>query len=55
MDPADSESTQQYTPFRGMEIGATVTSTFLRGELVFQDGKVIGTPGGRYLNRSQKA
>ena len=55
VDPADSESTQQYTPFRGMEIGATVTSTFLRGELVFQDGKVIGTPGGRYLNRSQKA
>jgi allantoinase len=55
VDPADSESTQQYTPFRGMEIGATVTSTFLRGELVFQDGKIIGTPGGRYLNRSQKA
>jgi len=55
VDPADSESTQQYTPFRGMEIGATVTSTFLRGELVFQDGKIIGTPDGRYLNRSQKA
>ncbi|GAA1201575.1 dihydroorotase [Pseudonocardia alaniniphila] len=55
VDPADSESTQQYTPFRGMEIGATVTSTFLRGELVFQDGKIIGTPGGRYLNRSRKA
>ncbi|WP_433295173.1 dihydroorotase [Pseudonocardia sp. CA-142604] len=55
VDPADSESTQQYTPFRGMEIGATVTSTFLRGELVFQDGKVIGAPGGRYLNRSRKA
>ncbi|GAA3076548.1 amidohydrolase family protein [Pseudonocardia yunnanensis] len=55
VDPADSESTQQYTPFRGMEIGATVTSTFLRGELVFQDGKIIGAPGGRYLNRSRKA
>ncbi|HEY4420552.1 MAG TPA: dihydroorotase family protein [Pseudonocardia sp.] len=55
VDPADSESTQEYTPFRGMEIGATVASTFLRGELVFQDGKIVGTPGGRYLNRSQKA
>ena len=55
VDPADSESTQQYTPFRGMEIGATVTSTFLRGEIVFRDGKIIGTPSGRYLNRSQKA
>jgi allantoinase len=55
VDPADSESTQQYTPFRGLEIGATVTSTFLRGELVFHDGKVVGAPGGRYLHRSQQA
>jgi allantoinase len=55
VDPADSESTQQYTPFRGLEIGATVTSTFLRGELVFHDGKVVGAPGGRYLHRSPQA
>jgi allantoinase len=53
VDPADSESTQQYTPFTGMEIGATVTSTFLRGELVFHDGNVVGAPRGRYLNRSR--
>jgi allantoinase len=53
VDPAHSESTQQYTPFRGLEIGSTVTSTFLRGELVFHEGSVVGAPAGQYLNRSR--
>ncbi|WP_433558889.1 dihydroorotase [Pseudonocardia xinjiangensis] len=53
VDPAHSESTQQYTPFRGLEIGSTVTSTFLRGELVFHEGSVLGAPTGQYLNRSR--
>ncbi|HWC78728.1 MAG TPA: dihydroorotase family protein [Pseudonocardiaceae bacterium] len=51
VDPAESFSTQQYTPFRGLEIGATVKATFLRGQQVFGDGKVLGTPAGRYLHR----
>jgi allantoinase len=51
VDPADSESTQEYTPFRGMEIGATVCATFLRGHKVFADGAVLGQPTGRYLHR----
>lgn len=51
VDPADSFSTQEYTPFRGMEIGATVTATFLRGNQVLGDGKVLGAPAGRYLHR----
>jgi allantoinase len=34
-----------------MEIGATVTATFLRGRLVFEDGAVVGEPSGRYLHR----
>ena len=52
VDPADSFSTQQYTPFRGLEIGATVRSTYLRGRQVFGDGAVLGTPTGRYLHRA---
>lgn len=48
---ADSLSTQEYTPFEGMEIGATVTDTFLRGSHVLQDGQVVGSPTGRYLRR----
>ncbi|MFF5110300.1 dihydroorotase family protein [Streptosporangium sp. NPDC000509] len=48
---ADSESTQEYTPFEGFELTARVTDTFLRGHRVLADGKVTGTPQGRYLAR----
>lgn len=51
VDPADSESTQEYTPFRGMEIGSTVETTFLRGQCIFDAGEVFGEPRGRYLHR----
>ena len=51
VDPADSESTQEYTPFRGMEIGSTVETTFLRGQRVFDEGEVRGEPRGTYLHR----
>jgi allantoinase len=47
----DSESTQGYTPFEGIELSAKVTSTFLRGELICEDGNVTGKPRGRYLHR----
>nr|MDT0661237.1 dihydroorotase family protein [Micromonospora sp. DSM 115978] len=49
---ADSESTQEYTPFEGFELTARVTDTFLRGRRVLADGKVVGEPTGRYLSRS---
>ena len=48
---ADSESTQGYTPFEGLELSARVKATFLRGELVCENGKVLGAPRGRYLRR----
>ncbi|TWF93639.1 dihydroorotase [Saccharopolyspora dendranthemae] len=51
VDPADSESTQEYTPFRGMEIGSTVETTFLRGQRIFDEGQVRGEPRGTYLHR----
>ncbi len=51
VDPERSESTQQYTPFRGMEIGTTVTDTFLGGRHIYHDGTVLGAPSGRYLSR----
>jgi len=47
----DSESTQGYTPFEGIELGARVKATFLRGKLVCENGNVLGKPGGRYLHR----
>ncbi|HVS76475.1 MAG TPA: dihydroorotase family protein [Steroidobacteraceae bacterium] len=48
---AESESGQGYTPFEGLELSATVMSTYLRGDCIYQDGKVIGAPRGRYLHR----
>jgi allantoinase len=47
----DSESTQGYTPFEGIELGCKVKATFLRGGLIYDNGKVIGPPRGRYLHR----
>ena len=47
----DSPSTQGYTPFEGLELSARVEETFLRGQLIYQDGEVIGKPRGEYLFR----
>jgi allantoinase len=47
----DSPSTQGYTPFEGMELSAKVDATFLRGELIYENGQVIGKPRGQYLFR----
>jgi allantoinase len=47
----DSESTQGYTPFEGIELSSKVTSVFLRGELICENGNVLGKPRGRYLHR----
>ena len=51
VDPADSESTQEYSPLRGLEIGSKVTTTFLRGRRIYGNGKVLGQPTGQYLHR----
>ena len=48
---AESPSSQGYTPFEGIELKGRVKSTFLRGELIYQDGKVVGEPRGKYLKR----
>ena len=51
IDPKDSPSAQGYSPFTGMELTAEVKQTFLRGELIYKDGNVIGSPKGAYLSR----
>jgi len=48
---AESESTQGYTPFEGQELNGKVMSTYLRGQLVYDDGKVVGPARGRSLHR----
>jgi allantoinase len=49
----ESASQQGYTPFEGMELTGRVKSTFLRGNLIYDRGQVLGSPKGRYLKRSQ--
>ena len=51
---ADSESTQEYTPFEGFELNAQVTDTFVRGNHVLADGVCTGTPIGQYLRRTTR-
>jgi allantoinase len=48
---AESESDQGYSPFEGQELTGRVKSTFLRGELVYDKGQVVGPARGRYLRR----
>ena len=47
----DSESTQGYTPFEGIELSCKVKATFLRGGLICENGSVTGKPRGKYLHR----
>jgi len=48
---ADSYSAQEYTPFEGARLEASVRHTVLRGALVHSDGKIVGAPRGEYLFR----
>jgi len=47
----DSPSTQGYTPFEGLDLTGKVMSTYLRGQLIYDEGNVVGGPRGRYLKR----
>ena len=48
---ADSPSAQGYTPFEGLELTGQVRATYLRGQRVYQDGRVVGPARGVYLAR----
>ena len=48
---SESESGQGYTPFEGTELRARATTTFLRGNRIFDDHQVLGEPTGKYLKR----
>lgn len=48
---SESESTQGYSPFEGLELTGRVVTTYLRGEAIYDQGRIIGAPRGRYLAR----
>lgn len=48
---AESPSGQGYTPFEGHTLTGRVKTTFLRGQVVYHNGAVVGPARGRYLHR----
>lgn len=48
---AESASGQGYTPFEGYELCGKVKQTFLRGQLIYDNGVFVGEPRGQYLRR----
>jgi dihydropyrimidinase/allantoinase len=44
-------SAQDFTPFAGLSVRGWPTHTVLRGQVVFEHGKVRGRPSGQYLRR----
>ena len=51
----DSPSGQGYTPFEGLELTGQVQATFLRGQRIYEQGRFMGQPQGRYLHRPTPA
>ncbi len=47
----DSPSGQGYTPFEGLELTGQVRATFLRGQRVYDQGRIVGPARGQYLRR----
>jgi len=48
---SDALSGQGYTPFEGMELTGKVVSTWLRGQLIYENGAVIGEARGQFQKR----
>ncbi len=51
IDPAASLSAQEYTPFAGLPVTGQVKQTFVRGNLVYDNGRILGQPLGQYQKR----
>jgi allantoinase len=52
-DAARSLSSARWSPFDGRELAGRVEATFLRGRLVYEDGRLVAEPGtGRWLRRA---
>jgi allantoinase len=39
----------RFSPYVGRTLSARVRSTYLRGELIYRDGRLMGLPRGRLL------
>lgn len=50
----ESESRQGYTPFEGQELTGRVKQTFLRGNLIYDNGNIVGRALGEYMFRPMR-
>jgi len=51
INASTSHSAQGYSPFHGIELTAQVISTFLRGNLIYNNGEIVGKAKGSYIKR----
>jgi allantoinase len=51
VDHNELHSAQDFSPFDGLELTGWVETTILRGEVVYQNGQVMGEPRGEYIKR----
>lgn len=51
---AEEHSNAGYTIFEGYPVGCTVRRVYLRGELVAENGKLLGSTEGKYLRSAQQ-
>lgn len=51
VNSGDSPSTQGYSVFEGHTFKGPVTATFLRGNLIYENGAIVGEAKGQYLHR----
>jgi allantoinase len=53
IDAAALQQRHKMTPYHGRSAIGRVRATYLRGSLIFADGKLVGGPSGRLLSRSE--
>ncbi|MGH9805376.1 MAG: allantoinase AllB [Candidatus Acidiferrales bacterium] len=53
VDPAQLHHRHKLTPYAGRELAGVVRTTFLRGEIVYDDGQFAAAPQGKILRRGQ--
>lgn len=54
VEPERLQHRHKLTPYAGRTLYGVVRRTFLRGETVYRDGDVVGTPGGRLVIKGGK-
>ena len=51
VNSSESESTQGYSVFEGMKLTGKVKTTFLRGNLIYANDKIVGEAKGKFVRR----